>query len=333
MKKIFRVLLFLFAIAVIFSGTASAYEATSKTVQFSLNGNPVQSIKTYASTVEEFFKEQNIEIGPADKVTPEINCKIYNGLIISYKSYYEITLVVDGIYKNVPVERTTVGSVIESYSKSTGIDYDYNKSLKDFKVGEGTIIEITSNTSKTIEDIVEIPFEVETISNPQLDEGVQNILSEGINGQKKTVVEIKYMSGKEVSRETILEEVTQPPVNKVVEVGTAKTIKGVDGVYQFERELTMSATAYTANYECTGKSPGDANFGVTASGIKAKSGVVAVDPKVIPLGTELYIEGYGYAIAGDTGSAIKGNKIDLYFDSYSHCLQFGRQNVTVYILK
>jgi 3D (Asp-Asp-Asp) domain-containing protein len=73
--------------------------------------------------------------------------------------------------------------------------------------------------------------------------------------------------------------------------------------------------------------------GTTASGKKAKVGRVAVDPRVIKLGTWLYIEGYGLCQAADTGGAIKGNKIDLYMNSESECIQWGVRSKTVYILK
>lgn len=91
-------------------------------------------------------------------------------------------------------------------------------------------------------------------------------------------------------------------------------------------EIVCSATAYTAS---TGS--------LTASGKKVErnpNGIstVAVDPRIIPIGTYLYIEGYGYAIAADTGSAIKGKKIDVYFKSSSECYTWGRKNVKVRIL-
>jgi 3D (Asp-Asp-Asp) domain-containing protein len=86
----------------------------------------------------------------------------------------------------------------------------------------------------------------------------------------------------------------------------------------------MSATAYTA-YD-------DGNGSYTYRGNLLRKGLVAVDPAQIPLGTRLYIEGYGYAIADDVGGAIKGNKIDLAFDNRADALQFGRRNVTVHIL-
>jgi 3D (Asp-Asp-Asp) domain-containing protein len=90
--------------------------------------------------------------------------------------------------------------------------------------------------------------------------------------------------------------------------------------------LRMPATAYTAY--CGGRCSGR-----TALGWQAGYGIVAVDPRVIPLRTRLYIPGYGYAVAGDTGGAIRGSRIDLGFNTYRDARQFGRRNVTVYLLQ
>jgi len=92
--------------------------------------------------------------------------------------------------------------------------------------------------------------------------------------------------------------------------------------------LRMLATGYCPCARCCGKSTG-----ITASGLPAGKGVVAVDPKVIPLGTKLYIAGYGEAIAGDTGGNIVGNRIDLGFDSHSQALSWGKRWVIVDILE
>ena len=93
--------------------------------------------------------------------------------------------------------------------------------------------------------------------------------------------------------------------------------------------LIMQATAYYPGPEDTWPY----SSGYTSSGLKAGYGVVAVDPKVIRLKNHLYIEDYGYAIAADRGAAIKGNKIDLCFDTYEEAVRFGRKNVKVYILR
>ena len=97
------------------------------------------------------------------------------------------------------------------------------------------------------------------------------------------------------------------------------------GAINYSNVMSMEATAYL---------PTDGSgAGITATGIRATYGVVAVDPRVIPLGSKVYIPGYGVALAADTGGAIKGYKIDLCMESYAECMQFGRRNVTVYVLE
>lgn len=93
---------------------------------------------------------------------------------------------------------------------------------------------------------------------------------------------------------------------------------------RYGRSIVVGASAYTA-YD-------DGNSSYTYRGNRIHKGIVAVDPSVIPLGTRMYIPGYGYAIADDIGGAIKGNRIDLAFDNRNEALQFGYQKVTVYIL-
>ncbi len=117
-------------------------------------------------------------------------------------------------------------------------------------------------------------------------------------------------------------------------------LEAADGtLIEYEGVLQLEATAYCSCYDCCGKYPGNKWYGITATGTKAKVGTIAVDPKVIPLGTKVYIEGlngaknYGYATAEDTGGAIKGGIIDLYFNTHKETINWGRQQVKVYILK
>ena len=107
--------------------------------------------------------------------------------------------------------------------------------------------------------------------------------------------------------------------------------------------IPATATAYCLCQKCCGKTPSHPYYGYTASGIKIVPGtgikVIAVDPKVIPLGTKVYVDGlngawdYGYAIAADTGSAIKDLKIDLYMDTHSEALSWGRRSVNIYVVE
>lgn len=101
----------------------------------------------------------------------------------------------------------------------------------------------------------------------------------------------------------------------------------MSGNYKDWKRLSVNSSAYTAS--CTGCS------GITATGIDLRKNpnmkLIAVDPSVIPLGSEVYVEGYGYAIAGDTGGAIKGRKIDIFINSHGKAVQWGRKTVNVYV--
>jgi len=129
-------------------------------------------------------------------------------------------------------------------------------------------------------------------------------------------VESLKVEAAESDVDTVEEIVEEPVRENIVETSY--------GAINYSNVMSMEATAYL---------PTDGSgAGITATGIKATYGVVAVDPRVIPLGTKVYIPGYGVALAADTGGAIKGYKIDLCMESYGECMRFGRRNVTVYVL-
>jgi Uncharacterized protein conserved in bacteria len=150
--------------------------------------------------------------------------------------------------------------------------------------------------------------------------GTRKVITEGSDGTANITYRIKFRYGKEVSRTAIKTEYVTKPVTEVVKVGTKKT-KTVDGsTFAYTQKYTMVATAYC-------------DSGNTASGPACGDGIIAVDPDVIPLGTRVYVEGYGYAIAADTGGYIIGNRIDLWMANNSICEQWGRQTVKLYIVE
>ena len=191
-------------------------------------------------------------------------------------------------------------------------------------------------------------FETVRVANPDLPEGTENVVQEGTDGVRTSIYEVVWSNGEQISRQFV-EELDSTAVDKIVEYGTAavsvdrtdkiaSVSKNSDGsgtlVFQsgstlkFSAAKTMTATAYTAGH-------GGADY-TTATGTFVDVGTVAVDKNVIPLGTKLYIvtsDGivYGIAVAADTG--VKGNKVDLYYNTYRECIQFGRRSCTVYILE
>jgi 3D (Asp-Asp-Asp) domain-containing protein len=134
-----------------------------------------------------------------------------------------------------------------------------------------------------------------------------------------------FADGRLVSTTYLSQEVVRQGIPSVTRIGT-KVLVASRGQFAGREYMELVATAYSP-YCCRGVDS------ATALGLRAGYGVVAVDPRVIPLRSRLYIEGYGYAIAGDTGGAIKGLRIDLGMDTLRAAKQFGRRAVRVYILE
>jgi 3D (Asp-Asp-Asp) domain-containing protein len=165
-----------------------------------------------------------------------------------------------------------------------------------------------------------------------LSPGHSKVISDGSWGVLEERLAFAQRGGGPVRRRVLSLRILRAPRPRIVADGipsgplSSFEARGVASMALMARSaIEMLATAYTA--ECAGCG------GMTAIGRRAGYGIVAVDPRVIPLGTRLYIQGYGLAVAGDTGGSIVGRRIDLGFDSIREAMLFGRRPVTVYRLK
>ncbi len=167
----------------------------------------------------------------------------------------------------------------------------------------------SSFTEKLQEETETLPKKTVYEDDPETEAGEEKVLAEGSDGKKTKIIKITYSKdGEEFKRETISVETT-PPTDKKILRGTKiiwKTYTSSDGEIKYWKKIRVYATHYDSH--CLGCDE------TTAIGLRAGKGVIAVDPKIIPLRSKVYIPGYGLAIAGDTGGAIKGNIIDLGFD-------------------
>lgn len=183
----------------------------------------------------------------------------------------------------------------------------------------------STSTVITIEQSEPIPYPTLRKSSTELRSGSNKTVRAGINGEKKQVYRVTLQDGAEIKRELVSSKVAKKPIPEILAIGERGYLAS-RGYFSGRMVLSMSATGYTADPAENGGSTR------TATGLRIGKGVAAVDPRYIPLGTRLYIEGYGYAIAADTGRAIKGHRIDLGFDSKRESNQLGRRKVQVHIL-
>ncbi len=199
-------------------------------------------------------------------------------------------------------------------------------------VTEGTEIRITRVNNATVAEESIIPLEVEKRYNDQVSYGITRILKAGSTGILERSYDVTYHSGVETARRFVSERVVEEGTPQVIEIGTAGAIVTEDGkVRPYSQIVNVLATAYSTE---GWKSKH------TFTQTLARVGTVAVDPDVIPLGSELYITSldgkewvYGLAVAEDTGSLIQGHRVDLFFDTQEECVNFGVSDALVYILK
>lgn len=170
-----------------------------------------------------------------------------------------------------------------------------------------------------------IPRDTTYKDDPEKEIGEDTTIDEGADGKKTTVIKMTYYLNKEYSREVVSTEIKQPQ-DKVVSRGTKivwRTLDTPDGQIRYWRKLRVWATHYDSH--CPGCNQ------TTAIGMQQGKGVIAVDPAVIKLRSKVYVPGYGKAVAGDTGGAIKGNIIDLGFED-ARTAGWSARFVDIYLL-
>lgn len=298
--------------------------------------------QTTKYTVNGVLNELGVVLNDYDYISTPPNSKldITKLNVIHIKKAVPICVSIDGKEKKIMTYKENVKDALAcSTLKVSSLDKIEGAAFND-KVAANMKLKVIRVKSELIAEDNVVPFKRIERPTDRLDKGKENVLVEGTDGIAKNLFKVVYEDGKQVAKELISKKIVKAPIDKLVEVGTLMNFKTSRGdIVRYTKVLDMSATSYTASFADTGKHPGDPGFGITYSGMRARKGIVAVDPRVIPLGTRLYIQcpgsipDYGFAVAGDIGGAIKGNKIDLYFDDQATVNAWGRKNVKVYIIK
>lgn len=258
---------------------------------------------------------------PEDVVTPGVASVVSRGEIAIVRAK-PVTLTIDHTSQTIYSTVRTVGELLtengiklnkeDKVSPGSTDPVPYNKVV----VVKRTTYAYTSKTEA-------VAYQRTYRNNPYMEVGRSYISIMGQTGLLLKTIKVTKVAKKAIASAVVKTKVTKSVVHEVYDVGTARLdIKPT-------RTYTMSATAYS-NRRSTILDGKDHLSGY--SGLWLHYGTVAVDRHLIPMGTVLYVEGYGYAVAADTGSSINGNCIDLFFNSYGDACDWGRRSVKVYVL-
>lgn len=287
-----------------------------------------KTVWTTVDTVKEFLEEQKISLNEHDQINQKENNPIEHKMDVVVHTAFPVTLVDAGKKKQVWSTSTTVGDFLTQQEISLDKLDRVEPALKE-KVKEEAIVNITRIEKVT--DVVEQPinFAVITQKDDDLPHGTEKVLKEGTEGVVSKKYEVTKENGKEISRKLLSETTVKEKQDKIVSVGTKdEVIQLASRGEERGQEVFVNSTAYTAS--CNGCS------GRTATGIDLKANpnakVIAVDPSFIPLGTKVYVEGYGYAVAADTGGSVKGQKIDVFFSTKAEAYRWGNRQVKIKII-
>ncbi len=314
-----------------YAGSGEVQAIVSHIVSFRSNGSLTEHV-TDAATVGDFLRERGIVINEGDYVSPSIDTPLSDRLIVEYRAAIAVTIITSNDARTINTSAENVGAVLAEEGIHLATTDEVQPALTDAIPANGTIRitrvlkwERTEKRTIAAQTIHRLDF--------SLRPGTTKIISKGAPGMREVMVSFVQRDGGSIDAHVLHSHVVRKAHPRIIAEGVDEyeafkhfAQHGVERTASIAASaMRMLATAYTSG--CVGCS------GITAIGRPAGHGIVAVDPYVIPLGTHLYIPGYGFAIAGDTGGAIHGNRIDLGFNSLRDAMLFGRREVTVYRLK
>lgn len=319
-----------------------------------------QTVRTHARLVSDLLKERGIVQADTDDVYPSIHAVLTTGMTVRFREAFPVDIVIGGRASQVYTYQTTVRELLAKQGVTLQATDRVAPSL-DTVVSEDTLVTVNTTRRATLTEEQLLPFDVEQVEDPTLPKGQQLVTTTGRPGIRTQKYELTLADGLSKEKKLLTDEVTSEPVKQIIKVGT-KPIERVetpapvfneeeattpltvapevtaDLDFKNAKTLMVEATAYTNDPASNGSQLYDGRA-LTATGYDVTDTItyqglpiVAVDPKVIPLGTKVYVEGVGLAVALDTGGAIKGNKIDVLVNDEQTAKTFGRKTVKLWVI-
>jgi uncharacterized protein YabE (DUF348 family) len=276
-------------------------------------GVPV-TLYTTQPTVGEALLAQGILLYLGDRVTPSLGSRLLPGMRVYIQRSTPVTIRSDGRILRTRTQQRSVGGLLAQEGLAL-MARDYSLPPPDTPLVEDMNIQVV-RVRETLEIEQElIPFETNWVPDTAMRIDTQQLVQSGGEGVIKRRYRTTFADGQAVATALEDEWVDHPPSDKIISYGTQVVVQTLDtpeGSWEYWRNFRALATSYSA--ATSGTSQDQPHYGITRTGLKAGYGVVAVDPKVIPLGSQVYVPGYGLAVAGDTGGSILGRHVDLGFD-------------------
>ncbi|HCX79727.1 MAG TPA: hypothetical protein DG577_09980 [Firmicutes bacterium] len=358
--KLFKLTAFVILILML-TGTAILYFTNYKWATVYVDEKTYRCV-TLAKGVEEVLEKIGLELRAEDYVYPPRNHKLKRWTSIAVVKAQPFTVMHDGV----STEIWSVGSKVADVLLDAGLQWREQDQiippLENMAAGnrEIALIRVSSELSH---ELVTLPYSVFKVANDSLYRGQERLVQSGRNGEQLHIIQVIYHDNQAVERNVLSSELLVAARDKILEYGTIASINRGGLKIGISRVLDVQSTAYCSGVEgtgcpvdergysrCTGKASG-----YTATGRKAIQGtgtrvdpyIIAVDRKVIPLGTLCYLSFKGggvttrhgriikdgFALAADTGSAIKGNRVDILFDNHWVAWYYGRRAVRVFVVE
>ncbi len=280
------------------------------------------SIWTFGTKVKGILHQAGVRFGRHDTISPQRTISAGEPIVVQQAIPVEIQTPHRDI--RIWTTRYNVGAVLSAANVKLG-PLDEVSPAQNTRITTSTKINVTRRWWVTKHIAEKIPFAVRHKPDSALTKGRTLIRVKGHDGKRIKTIRQLLQNGKVVKTIVVNIRTVTRSIPEVIDFGVAHPISRGGPVLQFSQSLRVVATAYWPD-------PAWSN-GYTATGVKAQRGVVAVDPRVIPLGTHLYIPGYGFAVAEDVGGGIVGDHIDLCYDTGQQAINWGVRYVTVYILR
>lgn len=275
-----------------------------RSLSFTLNVDGEQHVLTStAPTLGSALWSAGYPLFSADRLTPPANTPLVAGLSASLDFSHQVVIHTESSDLTFRTAAHTVSEALEdAHLSPQGLDYSI-PALEDPIPSTG-LIRLIRVTEQVLVEQTPLPFETQYQPDPELELDNQSILQPGEYGLSAQRVRVRYEDGQQVSRQLDNEWIARPPQPRIIGYGTQVVMHTttVDGIQiQYWRSLNMYATSYHPS------EVGD----ITASGLPLKKGVAAVDTSIVPFYTQMYIPGYGQAVAADIGGGVIGRWIDL----------------------